>query len=49
LFATPDLLIFLLLVLEEQLVVSRHETEEAHLREVLLMEDHEHMVVSRVW
>jgi hypothetical protein len=31
LFAAPDLLVFLLLVLEEQLVASHHETEEAHL------------------
>jgi hypothetical protein len=35
-------------VLEEQLVASLHETKEAHLREVLLMEDHEHAVVAGI-
>ena len=44
-----DLPVVLLLVLEEQLVASRHETEEACLREVLLMEDRERAVVARVW
>jgi hypothetical protein len=34
--------------LEEQLVASRHETEEAHLWEVLLMEDHKHVVVAGI-
>jgi hypothetical protein len=38
----------LLLVLEEQLAASRHEIEEARLREVLLMEDREHVVVARI-
>jgi N-acetylglutamate synthase-like GNAT family acetyltransferase len=39
------LLIILLPALEEQLVASRRETEEAHLREFLLMEDHKWVVV----
>jgi hypothetical protein len=39
------LLIILLPALEEQLVASRRETEEAHLWEFLLMEDHERVVV----
>jgi hypothetical protein len=34
--------------LEEQLATSRHETEEACLREILLMEDHERAVVAGV-
>jgi hypothetical protein len=36
-------------VLEEQLAASRHETEEAHLWEVLKMVDHERAVVVGVW
>jgi hypothetical protein len=34
--------------LEEQLAVSHHEMEEAHLWEVLLMEDCECVVVARI-
>jgi hypothetical protein len=34
--------------LEEQLAASHHEMEEAHLWEVFLMEDHEHVVVARI-
>jgi hypothetical protein len=34
--------------LEEQLAVSRHETEEARLLEVLMMEDRKCVVVARV-
>jgi hypothetical protein len=49
LFVAPDLLAFLLPVLEEQLAASHHDTEEARLWEVLLMEDHEHTVVAGVW
>jgi chorismate-pyruvate lyase len=48
LFTVPDLPVFLLPALEEQLVASHHEMEEAHLREVLLMEDHEPMVVAGI-
>ena len=48
LFAAPNILIFLLLALEEQLVASRHETEEARLWEVLLMEDRECAVVAGI-
>jgi hypothetical protein len=48
LFAVPDLLAFLLPTLEEQLVASHHETKEARLWEVLLMEDHEHVVVLEI-
>ena len=47
-FATSDLLVVLLPALEEQLATSHHETKEARLREVLLMEDHERAVVARV-
>jgi hypothetical protein len=47
-FATSDVLVFLLPALEEQLSVSRHETEEAHLWEVLQMVDRKRMVVARV-
>ena len=43
-----DPLIVLLLALEEQLVASHHDTEEAHLREVLLMEDRKHAVVDGI-
>ena len=38
----------MLSALEEQLAASYHETEEAHLREVLLMEDHERAVVAKI-
>jgi hypothetical protein len=48
LLAIPDLPVFLLLVLEEQLVTSHHEMEEARLWEVLLMEDRKHAVVAGV-
>ena len=48
LFIVPNLLAFLLPVLEEQLAVSHHEMEEAYLQEVLLMEDHEHAVVAEI-
>ena len=48
LFIIPDLLAFLLLALEEQLAASRHEMEEARLREVLLMEDRECAVVAEI-
>jgi hypothetical protein len=34
--------------LEEQLAASYHETEEARLREVLLMEDRERAVVAKI-
>jgi hypothetical protein len=34
--------------LEEQLAVSRHEMEEAHLWEVLMMEDRKCALVARV-
>jgi hypothetical protein len=34
--------------LEEQLTASHHKIEEAHLWEVLLMEDHERMVEAGV-
>ena len=40
-----DLLVVLLLALEEQLVASHHEMEEARLWEFLLMEDHEWAMV----
>jgi hypothetical protein len=42
------LFIILLPALEEQLVTSRHKTEEAHLGEVLLMEDRERAVVAEI-
>jgi hypothetical protein len=48
LFIVPDLLAFLLPVLKEQLVASRHEVEEACLWEVLLMEDREHAMVAEI-
>ena len=48
-FDASDPLVVLLPALEEQLAASRHETEEACLQEVLLMEDRERMVVDRVW
>jgi hypothetical protein len=35
-------------VLEEQLAATRHETEDAHLQEFLLMEDHEQAVVAGI-
>ena len=47
-YLTPvasDLLVVLLPALEEQLVASHNEMEEAHLWEFLLMEDHERAVV----
>ena len=47
LFVIPDVPAFLLPALEEQLAASRHKMEEAHLREVLLMKDHERVVVAR--
>jgi hypothetical protein len=34
--------------LEEQLAASRHEAKEAHLREALLMEDHQRAVISMI-
>jgi translation elongation factor EF-G len=37
-----------LLVLEEQLAASHHKTEEARVREILLMEDRECAVVARI-
>jgi hypothetical protein len=37
-----------LLVLEEQLAAFHHKTEEARLREILLMEDRERVVVARI-
>jgi hypothetical protein len=49
LFVAHDLLAFLFPTLEEQLAASHHETTEAHLWEVLLMEDYKHTVVPRVW
>jgi hypothetical protein len=48
LLVVPDLPIFLSSALEEQLVAYLRETEEAHLQEVLLMEDHERAVVARI-
>ena len=48
LFVIPDVPAFLLPALEEQLAASRHKMEEAHLREVLLMKDHERVVVARI-
>jgi hypothetical protein len=47
LLVVPDL-VFLLPALEEQLAASRQETKEAHLHEVLLMEDHERTLVDGV-
>lgn len=47
-FAASDLLAVLLPALEEQQAASHHETEEARLREVLLMEDCECTVVAGV-
>jgi hypothetical protein len=35
-------------MLEEQRVASHHETKEARLWEVLLMEDHKHEVVAEI-
>jgi hypothetical protein len=46
--AASDLLVVLLPVLEEQLAASRHEMEEACLREFLLMEDRKQAVVARI-
>jgi hypothetical protein len=43
--AASNLLVVLLPALEEQLAASRHEMEEACLREFLLMEDRERAVV----
>lgn len=48
-FTTSNVLVVMLLALEEQLAPSRHETEEAYLREVLLKEEHERAVVIGVW
>jgi hypothetical protein len=48
LFVIPDLLAFLLPVLEEQLVASYQETKKVHLQEVILMEDHERVVVAEI-
>ena len=46
--AAFDLRVTSFLALEEQLAASRHKMEEAHLREVLLMKDHERVVVARI-
>jgi hypothetical protein len=47
-FIILDLPAFLLSALEEQLAASRHEIEEACLREVLLMRDRECMMVAEI-
>ena len=47
--AASDLLVILLPALEEQLLVSHHEMEEAHLQEFLLIEDHEQAMVVGIW
>jgi hypothetical protein len=46
--SSSDLPFFSSSALEEQLAASHHEMEEARLWEVLLMEDHERVVVARV-
>ena len=43
-----DLRVVLLLALEERLVVSCHKEEEAHLRGLIVAEDHERAVVAGI-